>query len=122
MDLAAARQVAGDIGGHAYAVDIRSLDDVERLAEEIEREHGPVYALVVSSGAFQERCAPADMPLEIWRKIMDVNLDGTFFANRALGTRMAHRSQGSIVNIASTSAYGSTPLYATAPARPASLI
>lgn len=112
VDAAAARQVAGEIGGHAYSVDIRSLAAVEQLAEDIEREQGPVQALVVSSGAFQERCDPADMPPEMWRKIMDVNLDGTFFADRVFGTRMARRGRGSIVNIASTAAYGSTPLYA----------
>jgi NAD(P)-dependent dehydrogenase (short-subunit alcohol dehydrogenase family) len=112
LDAQAAQQVAGEIGGASYALDIRDASAVEALAERVEQERGPVAALVVSSGAFQERGAPEDLPLEAWRTIMQVNLDGTFFADRAFGTRMARRRKGSIVNIASSSAYGSSPLFA----------
>ena len=119
IDEKPAKQVAAEIAGHAYAADIRSLSAVEQLASDIEREHGPVYALVVSSGAFQDRYAPADLPMDVWRKVVEVNLEGTFNANRTFGTLMARRGRGSIVNIGSTSAYGSTPLHAYGPSKAA---
>jgi NAD(P)-dependent dehydrogenase (short-subunit alcohol dehydrogenase family) len=112
VDLPAARQVAGEVEGPAYELDIRQHSAVEQLAHTIESEHGPVAALVVSAGAFQDRCPPEEFPVEAWRRIMEVNLDGTYYADCAFGTRMARRGKGSIVNIGSTAAYGSSPLYA----------
>lgn len=112
VDPNAARAVADEVHGSSHTVDVREQQAVEQLAEDIEREHGPVTALVVSSGAFQERCPPQEFPPDQWRRIMQVNLDGTYFADCAFGARMARRGRGSIVNIGSSAAYGSTPLYA----------
>ncbi len=121
IEEAAAGAVAQEIGGHAYVADIADADAVERLAADVERTHGPVEALVVSSGAFQERYAPADLPIEVWRRTLDVNLGGPFNAARAFGTRMAARGRGSIVNIGSTAAHGGSPLHAYAPSKAAVL-
>jgi NAD(P)-dependent dehydrogenase (short-subunit alcohol dehydrogenase family) len=63
VDSTAARSVATEIGGYAYAADITDQGAREQIAAEIEREHGPVCSLVVSSGAFRERFAPADFPM-----------------------------------------------------------
>lgn len=112
VDGKAAAAVAHEVGGKHYVVDIRSLADVEECAGRIEEALGPVHSLVVSSGAFQERCVPSELSMEVWRRLMEVNIDGTFFANRVFGTLMARRGGGSIVNVASTSAHASTPLYA----------
>ena len=43
-----------------------------------------------------------DYPDELWRRVLDVNLTGTFFCCRAAGRRMLARGRGSIVNVAST--------------------
>src|SRR6202008_4456098 len=73
IDEKSTKAIAQEIGGHAYRVDICSLSGIEQLAADIEREHGPVHSLVVSSGAFQDRYAPADLPMDIWRKVINVN-------------------------------------------------
>ncbi|MGE8163799.1 SDR family NAD(P)-dependent oxidoreductase [Paraburkholderia sp. NPDC080076] len=119
VDSDAASKLAADIGGKGYCVDVRSLNALEQLALDIEREQGSVYSLVVSSGAFQERFSPDELPIELWQKVMQVNLDGTFYANRVFGTRMARQGKGSIVNVASAVAYGSSPLHAYGPSKAA---
>ncbi len=43
-----------------------------------------------------------DYPDDLWRRVLDVNLTGTFFCCRAAGRRMLARGRGSIVNVAST--------------------
>jgi len=121
VDEKSAKEVAAEIGGHGYCVDVRSLRAVEQLASDIEQQHGPVYALVVSSGVAQDRYAPGDLPMDVWRKVMDINLEGTFNADRTFGTLMAKRGRGTIVNIGSTAAYGSSPLHAYAPGKAAVL-
>jgi NAD(P)-dependent dehydrogenase (short-subunit alcohol dehydrogenase family) len=119
LDMTAARAVANEIGGPAHDVDVRTLEALEQLAAEIEREHGPVHSLVVSSAAFQERYPPGEFPMDVFRRVLQVNVEGAFNANRAFGMRMAKAGSGSIVNIASTTAHGSSPLHAYGPSKAA---
>lgn len=119
FDQAGAQKIAAEIGGKAFACDVRDLAGLEKLATEIETAMGPVTSLVVSSGAFQERMDPADVPPEMFRHIFEVNVEGTFYANRVFGTLMARRGKGSIVNIASSAAHGSQPLFIYGPSKSA---
>lgn len=119
FDKAAAEKIAAEIGGKGFFCDVRDLGAIEKLATAIEAAMGPVTALVVSSGAFQDKLAPIDIPPEMFRNIFAVNVEGTFYANRVFGTLMAKRGKGSIVNIASSSAYGSQPLLAYGPSKSA---
>jgi NAD(P)-dependent dehydrogenase (short-subunit alcohol dehydrogenase family) len=41
-------------------------------------------------------------PLELWQKSLDVNVTGVFLCSQVLGSVMAERGSGSIINIAST--------------------
>jgi len=119
LDAAGAESVAREIGGRGYSVDMSSLSAMEELADTIERDGGPVHSLVVTAAAFQERFSPEDFPMEQWRKVMQVNVEGTFNANRVFGSRMARRGQGSIVNTASVVGRASSPLHAYGPSKAA---
>ena len=108
----AAERVASATGGHAVALDIAVATDVERAASDIESARGPVAALVVAAAMFQDVLPPARLPMDVWERTMQVNLTGTYLANRAFGTRMAAAGGGSIVNIASIAAIASMPVHA----------
>jgi NAD(P)-dependent dehydrogenase (short-subunit alcohol dehydrogenase family) len=41
-------------------------------------------------------------PIELFRRVMDVNVTGMFLCSQVIGTHMAERGKGSIINIAST--------------------
>ena len=111
-DVAAAQRVAQDIGAAAFAIDLASEDEVERAAAKIDEAEGVPGALVVAAAVFQDVLPPDKLPLDVWERTMQVNLTGTWLANRAFGTRMAARGGGSIVNIASIAAIGSMPVHA----------
>jgi NAD(P)-dependent dehydrogenase (short-subunit alcohol dehydrogenase family) len=119
MDIKAAHRLAAEIGAHAFATDVRSMAAMEQLVAKIENEIGPVTSLVVSSGTFQDNVPVAKTSLDVWERIMRVNLDGTYFANRVFGTRMAARGFGSIVNISSLTGMASSPLHAYGPSKAA---
>ncbi|MBB5215636.1 SDR family NAD(P)-dependent oxidoreductase [Parapusillimonas granuli] len=119
LDETQARQLARSVGGVGMGADIRDLKSLESLANTIEKDLGPVRSLVVSAAAFQERHSPGDFPLDLFRTVMQVNVEGTFNANRAFGVRMVESGGGSIVNIASTVAHGSSPLHAYGPSKAA---
>lgn len=119
LDAAKAQTLAGEIGGKGYGCDVGSLAALEALAEAVERDSGPAYALVVCAAVFQDRFAPEDFPMDLYRSIVTVNIEGTFAANRVFGTRMTRNGGGSIVNISSTTAHGSSPLHGYGPSKAA---
>lgn len=119
LDLSAATDVAKEIGGEAYRVDVADLGSLEALSADVVARQGEYFGLVVSSGAFQEKFAPADLPVDLLKKITSVNFEGTFFANRVFGTQMAARGQGSIVNISSVVGHLSSPNFAYGPTKAA---
>lgn len=115
----AAQNVAAQIGGKGYAIDISDLAGLEQLVDQIERDLGPVHSLVVCAAMFQERYAPEDFPMDTYRRILEVNIEGTFNANRLFGTRMAKRGGGSIVNLSSVNGHVSSPTHAYGPSKAA---
>jgi NAD(P)-dependent dehydrogenase (short-subunit alcohol dehydrogenase family) len=117
-----AEGIAKEVAGSAYALDISELSAVEELAALVEREHGPVTGLVVAAAAFQDsKFAPDEFPMDLWHRIVKVNLEGTFNANRVFAARMARAGQGSIVNVASIAGHGSSPQHAYGPTKAAVL-
>ena len=83
-----------------YALDVLDAAAVNRLAEQIERELGPVDILVNNAGVTQV------MPFalieeEDWDRMMDVNVKGMFLVTKAFVRAMIRRKIGSIVNLGS---------------------
>jgi gluconate 5-dehydrogenase len=99
-----AARLADTYGVRAVGVgaDVSVEDDVERIIATALRELGGVDVLVNGAATFWS--APAeDVPLDRgWRRVIEVNLTGTFLACRAAGREMLRAGRGSIVNIAAT--------------------
>jgi NAD(P)-dependent dehydrogenase (short-subunit alcohol dehydrogenase family) len=121
LDLQAAERVAKDLGGAAYALDVSDLAAVEKLAEQIDAEHGRVQGLVVAAAAFQDKYVPDEFPMDLWRRIIKVNIEGAFNANRVFASRMARQGGGAIVNVASIVGRASSPQHAYGPTKAAVL-
>lgn len=100
-----AEQVAGEIrqsGGQALVapVDITDWDAVQAMVARVERELGPIDALVNNAGwDTAERFAESN--LETWKKVIDINLWGPLYCARAIVPGMIARGAGKIVNVGS---------------------
>ncbi|HEX8694534.1 MAG TPA: SDR family oxidoreductase [Longimicrobium sp.] len=93
----------------ALRMDVASEGDVCDAVDRIERELGPVDLLVNNSGTAWGAPA-AEMPLEAWHKVMEVNVTGAFLCSREVGARLIARgSPGAILNVASISGLRGTP-------------
>ena len=79
--------------------------DVDRVAAEIEKLHGPASILVNNAGIVKSDIKAEDMSDELWKSHIDVNLDGVFWCCRAFGRQMLKAGKGSIVNIGSISGF-----------------
>ncbi len=105
------------LGVELHACDVTDDASVRATAIAIERNAGPVGALVNSAGIIQPRQPPESLDMAIWDRVVAVDLRGTYLCCVAFGARMAARGGGSIVNIASITASRSVPLHAYAPAK-----
>lgn len=99
-------------GAAAYVCDMGDSEQILAMFDQIEKEHGPVSVLVNNAGIAN----PTDF-LEVteaqFKKIIDVNLTGTFVAlQRAAKTMVEKKIQGSIVNMTSINAQVAIPAIA----------
>jgi len=84
------------------AVDVTDESAVESTVARIEAEFGPIAGVVNCAGIAADRPI-FDTPVDVFRKILDVNVVGSFLVGRAAARRMADRKSGAIVNLASVS-------------------
>lgn len=101
------RRVADELAqprGHVthHPLDVTDAAQVEAAVADAWAVHGAIDVLVNSAGvSFQG--SVLDTPIEAWRRVLDINLSGTYLCTQAVGRRMAERRQGRIVMIASIS-------------------
>ncbi|MBU2865535.1 SDR family NAD(P)-dependent oxidoreductase [Pacificibacter marinus] len=90
-------------GGKAFALkgDLTKAADVEALVAKTVADFGSVDVLVNNAGGLIARKTIAEMPLEHWQAVMDLNLTSTFLMTKAC---LAHMDSGTIVNLASQAA------------------
>jgi NAD(P)-dependent dehydrogenase (short-subunit alcohol dehydrogenase family) len=104
---AALRQRIDDARLRVLDCDITDRDSTIAARDRIAAEIGPVDILVNNAGIDQPpdsatgRFLIEDMPIDIFRRMVDVNLVGTFQATQVFGAPMTKNGGGSIVNIGS---------------------
>ncbi len=93
-------QDIADKGGKAFAMqgDLTEPADVEALVKRTVAEFGGVDILVNNAGGLIARKTIADMSLEHWQKVLDLNLTSTFLMIKHC---LPHMSNGAIINLAS---------------------
>ncbi len=82
-------------------VDISDYASVENAVKETIAQIGGIDILVNSAGITGPTVPLAEFPIDGWMQVMAVNVNGTFFTNRAVIPLMVAQDYGRIVNIAS---------------------
>jgi len=103
---ARARAIAG---ARAYCADIADEQSVERATEAVCAEFGAVPDVLVNNAGIVRFGAFLEHSVADFRRVVDVNLVGTFIVSRAVARRMAERRRGAIVNITSLNAVAVSP-------------
>ncbi len=86
---------------HTVAVDVSDAEAVRDAAAETARALGRIDILIASAGITGPNAPVAAYPIEAWDRVIDVNLNGVFYCNRAIVPYMQKSGYGRIVNIAS---------------------
>ena len=105
-----AKAAAAAIGGKAKAVtvDISDPKSVAAMFGEIQKAGG--IDILVNNASIVPFVAWDDVDLDHWRKIIDVNLTGTFIVTRAATDQMrAAGKPGRVISISSNTFFAGTP-------------
>jgi NAD(P)-dependent dehydrogenase (short-subunit alcohol dehydrogenase family) len=105
------------LGRQAFTIqaDVSKPADCEAACQRALTEFGPIDILINNTGGRRQNIPTEDMPLEMWRELIDLNLTSTFICTRFIGGAMVARSKagqaqenqysgGRVINIASINA------------------
>jgi NAD(P)-dependent dehydrogenase (short-subunit alcohol dehydrogenase family) len=101
-EAAVAQLAETGVRARAFACDVTDSGTVTAIADELASGGRPASILVNNAGIAESDVASEAMPDAVWLKILDVNLNGTYWCCRAFGRHMLDAG-GSIVNIGSMS-------------------
>lgn len=106
INQALAEEVAASLGDNAIAIQLDATDpsSAESMAQRCVDAFGCIDVLVNSIG-IGAKAREGESPYDIWRRVMDVNINGVYNCCIAVGETMVQRKTGKIINIASISAY-----------------
>jgi 3-oxoacyl-[acyl-carrier protein] reductase len=105
INLADAESVAGlvkQVGRKAVAVrvDVSRVNEVKALVAQTIETFGTIDILVNNAGIFHKGPV-AEMSEEVWDKVLDVNLKGTFLCSREVLPTLKQKRAGKVISIAS---------------------
>jgi 3alpha(or 20beta)-hydroxysteroid dehydrogenase len=107
---AAAKAISADGGRMTFRRgDVSREEDVREIVAGVLGEHGWVDVMV-NNAAVQVEALAADVRVEDFRRIVDVNLLGCVLFCREVLPSMVERGSGAIVNMSSVNAFSADPL------------
>jgi 3-oxoacyl-[acyl-carrier protein] reductase len=96
-------------GAITHALDVADAAAVARAAGATATALGRIDVLVCSAGITGPNVTTWEYPLDAWRQVMDVNVNGLFYCNRSVVPHMLKNDYGRIVNIASVAGKEGNP-------------
>jgi 2-hydroxycyclohexanecarboxyl-CoA dehydrogenase len=100
MNAAGAGEIAAEVNGMPYELDVRSGDSIATAVSAAEEELGPIDILVNNAG-YDEFGFFVNTDEAMWDRVLAVNLRGVIAVTHAVLPGMQERRRGRIVNVAS---------------------
>ena len=94
---------------HRVALDVSDFDQVNLAAQQTASALDKIDILVASAGIAGPNATLWEYPVEAWRQVIEVNLNGLFYCNRAVVPHLQRNQYGRIVNIASVAGKEGNP-------------
>ena len=94
---------------HVQALDVSDETAVAAAAKDSAAALGKIDILVCSAGITGATATVWDYPVDSWSRVIDINLNGLFYCNRAVVPFMLDNGYGRIVNLASVAGKEGNP-------------
>jgi len=91
----------------AFQCDVTNIENIKNVVKQTKDYFGTIDILVNNSGATWGATVE-EMPQDAWKKVMNVNVTGTFLMSQEVGKVMIEQKQGKIINISSVAGFGGT--------------
>ncbi len=107
----AGQALASELGGAFERLNVTNEDNWRSVVAAVDAKFGRIDVLVNGAGIEGDflHGSPETTSLEEWRKVLAVNLDGTFLGCKHVLPVMKRAGLGSIVNISSMASFLGTP-------------
>ena len=106
----ALKAAAEEVGAsHVVALDVADPDAVQAAAEASNAALGRIDILVASAGITGATVPVPEFPIDSWKRVIDINLNGVFYCSRAIVPFMTANGYGRIVNVASVAGKEGNP-------------
>jgi 3-oxoacyl-[acyl-carrier protein] reductase len=111
MDEAEGAKAVAQLGANAHftKLDVTDVTAVKAAGTASRQRAGRIDILVTSAGITGPNTTVADYPVDAWRKVFQVNVEGTLFAAQAVLPAMQEVGYGRIVMIASVAGKEGNP-------------
>ncbi len=100
---------AGDLFADKVLVDQSDENAVTRATAATIQKFGVIDVLIISAGITGPNTTLAQYPTAAWRQVIDINLNGVFYVNRAVVPHMVAKGYGRIVMVASVAGKEGNP-------------
>lgn len=90
---------------HPLQADLASGEEAERMCTEALSRFPQIDIVVNNVGGRRINIPTEELPLDDWRRIVELNLNQAFVCTKMLGGAMLPRRQGRVINVASISGY-----------------
>ncbi|MDB5449794.1 MAG: 3-oxoacyl-ACP reductase [Phenylobacterium sp.] len=94
---------------HTVALDVSDYAQVAKAAQSTKAALGKVDILVASAGITGATAPVHEFPVDSWRRVIDINLNGLFYCCREVVPLMLENGYGRIVNVASVAGKEGNP-------------
>ena len=110
LDASALAAAKAEVGAaHVEALDVADPAAVEAAAKASHAALGKIDILVCSAGITGATAPAHEYPIDSWRRVIDINLNGLFYCCRAVAPLMLANGYGRIVNLASVAGKEGNP-------------
>ena len=86
---------------HFQKVNVTVFNDIEKAINEVETKFGKIDIFVNNAGITGMNAKVWEYPLDEWNKVIELNLNATFYCCKAIVPHMIKNNYGRIINIAS---------------------
>jgi len=111
IDPAVAGTAAANLGegADAIGVDVADPDAIEAATQQVMAASGTIDILVNNAGISGANAPVHEYPVDEWRRVVDIDLNGTFYCCRSVVPHMIAAGSGRIVNVASVAGKEGNP-------------
>ncbi len=110
VDAEGLKAAAAEVGAkHSVALDVSDQTAVAQAAQAANTALGRIDILVASAGITGATAPVHEFPLDSWRRVIDINLNGLFYCCREVVPFMLANGYGRIVNVASVAGKEGNP-------------